>query len=177
MISRADPSAHGVLTAISFRAKAHWRYPAEYFRRWQNELTITPGYIERHRVFVHSEAQEITGYYSLVHLNADLSIAGGTLAAGWWLDHMFVEPERIGRGIGRELFSHCLVQLAAAGDGCLHILADPHALGFYLKMGCQLIGHQPSTIPGRTTPYLVYGSVASQSPRREVSGLVPKRTR
>jgi GNAT superfamily N-acetyltransferase len=164
MISRAAPETHEVLTAISFRAKAHWRYPAAYFRLWKNELTITPEYIERHRVYVYREAKGISGYYSLVHLSSDLQTAGITLAAGWWLDHMFVLPERMGQGIGRKLFDHCLDLLMAAGGCCLHILADPHALDFYLKMGCRLIGHQSSTIPGRTTPYLFYGSSVRQSP-------------
>jgi hypothetical protein len=42
------------------------------------------------------------------------------------------------------------------GETVLHVLADPHARFFYEKMGCLYQTQWPSSIPGRTLPYLIY---------------------
>lgn len=156
VIRRARRAEHELLSTISYRSKAHWSYPEEYFRIWAKELTITPEYIERHEVYLCERQQEVAAYYSLVELSEDLLFSGARLPAGLWLDHMFVVPELLGCGIGRALFADCLARSLARGVARLNILADPHALGFYLKMGCSCHGQYPSSIPGRTTPYLVY---------------------
>lgn len=154
VIQRAEPADHELLTTISFRSKSHWAYPEHYLQIWKNELTITPEYIERNEVFVCKLQGTAVAYYSLVELAEELTLAKVTLAAGLWLDHMFVLPEYIGQGLGRSLFLHCRNRLSARGASCLHILADPNAEGFYLKMGCQHCSLYPSSIPGRDTPYL-----------------------
>lgn len=41
-----------ILTEIAFAAKRHWGYPADWIRRWERELTITPEYIAQHPTFV-----------------------------------------------------------------------------------------------------------------------------
>lgn len=164
LIRRADPAEHELLTTISFRSKSCWAYPEHYFQVWKNELTITPEYIEQHEVFVCQLRESIVAYYSLVELTEDRLFSGVTLESGLWLDHMFVLPECIGKGMGRSLFLHCRKRLSEHGATCLNILADPNALGFYLKMGCQYRALYPSSIPGRTTPLLTYlpGSVPRQ---------------
>lgn len=156
MIRRAQPSEHDVLTTISFRSKAYWSYPDHYFRIWHDELTITAGYIERQEVYVHENEAELYGYYSLRELAEDLVLTDVRLQAGLWLEHMFVAPEHIGRGIGRALFNHCRQRLSERREHCLRILADPYARKFYEKMGCRYIQEYPSSIAGRTTPYLYY---------------------
>ncbi len=155
MIRKATAVDSRVLTNISFASKGYWDYPAEYFTVWTKELTITPEYIERNEVYVYEEHSLIAGYYSLVELPDDIIVAGVRLEKGSWLEHMFISPQRIGKGFGSKLFTH-LHQLCK--DKNLHelkILADPHAKGFYEKMGCQYVGEYPSTIEKRTTPYLI----------------------
>lgn len=153
---RAEEGEHRILTEISFRSKSYWQYPQSYISIWEPELTITREYIGTNKVFVCSAKEETIGYYSLVMLSQDKEFSGRILQSGWWLDHMFVVPEHIGTGVGREMFSHCLAQLLKENAARLMILADPFALNFYLKMGCVYIDAYPSTIPGRTTPYLEY---------------------
>lgn len=143
-----------LLTEISFAAKGYWNYPREYFTVWQNELTITPAYIANNDVLVYEDDGVAIGYYSLVELREDLRVAGSVLARGFWLEHMFVEPRRIGKGIGRRLFDHLRRRCRSRGIASLGILADPHARGFYEKMGCEYLREFPSTIKQRTTPHL-----------------------
>lgn len=156
MIRRAVQSEHDILTTISFRSKAYWQYPQEFFVIWQQELTITPEYIAANDVFLYEKDTAIVAYYSLVELPEDILLADILLESGFWLEHMFVEPEYIGRGIGRELFGHCRNILELCGVAKLKVLADPCAQKFYEKMGCRFIENYPSTIVGRTTPYMEY---------------------
>jgi maltose O-acetyltransferase len=155
MIRRAQAREHEILSRISFAAKRYWKYPAHYYDIWQDELTITPAYIGSHEVYLHEE-EDIAGFYSLTELHSPLSVGEIILEAGLWLEHMFILPQYIGRGIGRKLFHHCLAGCSSKEHRTLRILADPNAAGFYTKMGCSYIKDYPSTIPGRTTPYLEY---------------------
>jgi GNAT superfamily N-acetyltransferase len=154
-IRRALPQEAPWLTELSFASKAYWRYPQSYFRRWRHELTITADYIETHDVYVCDDGSYPCGYYSLVILQEALGVSGLVLAAGVWLEHMFVHPDNIGQGVGTLLFKHMCRLVEARGDNPIHLLADPHARQFYEKMGCEYQGDCPSTIPGRTTPYLI----------------------
>ena len=154
-IRRALPEEAERLTELSFASKAHWHYPQRYYRRWQQELTITADYIESHDVYVCDDGSSPCGYYSLVVLEEALTVSGLVLAAGVWLEHMFVHPDHIGRGVGTLLFNHMRRLIEDRGDNPIHLLADPHARLFYEKMGCEYQGECASTIPGRTTPYLI----------------------
>lgn len=129
---------------------------------WQDELTITPQYLDNHLVYVYEENGRPVAYYSLVELLYDQQFSCVTLQQGIWLDHMFVVPEKMGQGIGRAMFEHCLQVLADNGAESLLVLADPNASGFYEKMGCRYIEEYPSIIEGRTTPHLEYRLTAGQ---------------
>ena len=45
---------------------------------------------------------------------------------------------------------------AALGVTALSIESDPHAEGFYLRLGARRIGEVPSTLPGRVLPLLEF---------------------
>lgn len=142
------------LTVLSFESKGHWEYPEEYFEIWKNELTITSEYIQKNDVFVWEEESKILGYYSIVKLKDDVEFAGIIIEKGYWLEHMFLLPVYLGRGIGTTLFAHLRKWCEMREIGELKILADPHSIGFYKKMGCKYQREYPSSIPGRTTPLL-----------------------
>lgn len=156
MIRKASPHEAEDLTRISFAAKRYWHYPEDYYQIWKEELTVTSSYITDNEVYLFDDGVRPIGYYSLVELPEPIEVSGIELVAGLWLDHMFVYPEEIGKGLGTRLFDHCITITQQKNHSVLRILAEPNAVDFYLKMGCKHLYDHPSTIPGRTTPYLEY---------------------
>ena len=154
MIRAAKKEEALILTRLSFKSKGYWNYPQKYFRVWQNELTINQGYIEKNDVFVFELDGEVVGYYSLIEVLEDIEVDAVTITKGVWLEHMFILPQHIGIGIGKTMFNHLRRRCCQLGIRELGILADPNAKGFYEKMGCEYKYEYPSTIKGRTTPYL-----------------------
>jgi GNAT superfamily N-acetyltransferase len=144
----------GILTAISFESKKYWAYPKHFFETWKNELTISPDYIRQNRVFVFKDKTGIVGYYSIVYLENDMDFSGTVISKGHWLEHMFILPAFIGKGIGRKLFDHLRTICRQNRIAGITILSDPNAKGFYEKMGCRYVREIPSSIPNRTTPLL-----------------------
>lgn len=153
MIVPAKTEDSELLTEVSFAAKRYWNYPQENFDIWRDELTITPDYIDSNIVYVIMSDNILAGYFSIVELKSHLEICGVEIRKGFWLDHMFLKPEFIGKGLGTQMFvfmkNICREKLISE----LGIMADPNAKGFYEKMGCEYTGELPSTITGRTTPY------------------------
>jgi predicted N-acetyltransferase YhbS len=78
-----------------------------------------------------------------------LGLEDGVLA----LDSLFVEPAWLGCGIGRALWRHAVAAGRALGHGSMRVVADPHAAGFYSRMGAVPIGGEGSDFaPGRVLP-------------------------
>jgi GNAT superfamily N-acetyltransferase len=76
-------------------------------------------------------------------------------ADGVGLDYLFVDDDRVGRGIGRALWTHAVATARGLGYTALIVVSDPHAEGFYLKMGARRIGSRSSDLePGRQLPVL-----------------------
>jgi GNAT superfamily N-acetyltransferase len=161
VIRQAKEAEAEQLTKISFKSKGHWGYPKEYFDIWIDELTISPAYIKKNAVFVVENHGVLIGYYSIVELNQDIEISGIKIQKGFWLEHMFVTPQHIGKGIGTRMFDHLREWCCIQGIFRLSILADPNSRGFYQKMGCEYVSEFPSTIKNRTTPYLILGTEKS----------------
>lgn len=134
-----------VFTAIAHAAKRHWGYPEEWIQCWAAVLTIAPDDISRNATFVAREAGEIVGF--------------GTVAmsgAGAQLDHLWVLPAAMGRGIGRRLFEYAEEVARQYGTSRLWVESDPHAEGFYRRMGMTVFGRQPAPLDGqpRFLPWL-----------------------
>lgn len=155
MIRHAKIHKAEILTKISFGSKAYWDYPKEFYDIWSNELTIGSDYIQNNDVFVFENDGGIIGYYSIVELKDDIELSGVRLSKGFWLEHMFIEPQSIGKGIGTKMFDHLRKRCGSRGIHELGILADPNSRGFYEKMGCDYQCEYPSTIKNRTTPFLL----------------------
>ena len=160
-IRRAIAGDEEELTRLSLASKRHWNYPEHFYAFWQTELTFDSGYVERNCVYCAEYVGKLVGYYALVLVEKELVIQEEKLNPGYWLEHMFVLPEHIGRGLGRKLFDHFYTTCRAKHISAVSLLADPHARGFYEKMGCVYVKEFPSTIAGRTTPLL---SIAVQLP-------------
>ena len=169
MIRRAKIQEAEILTKISFSSKGYWNYPEEFYGIWSKELTISSDYIRKNDVFVFENESKIIGYYSIVDLKDDIEVSGIKISKGCWLEHMFIEPQRIGKGIGTKMFEHLLEWCTSQGFYKLGVLADPNSRGFYEKMGCEYKFEYPSTIKDRTTPYL-HLKIRRRKPPQEDKG-------
>lgn len=140
-ILRIRPAAReeaGRLSEIAHDAKRHWGYPENWIKHWQDELTISGDFVVANTVFLAEEGDEILGFYALIIRQEKAE-----------LDHLWVAPEHIGSGVGKELFIHAMQSAARGNVSEIEILSDPNAEGFYRKMGAHRIGETVSEIDGQ----------------------------
>lgn len=155
-ICKARPYQAKTLTALSMASKRVWNYPKEYEAVWKAELTITPAYIRDHLVLVAEDAGTLCGYGSVVEVKEPFMAGKVPVHKGFWLEHLFVAPDRLGTGIGRKLVAALLEECRRMGVEHLHLFAEPKAAGFYEKLGARYEGESPSSIEGRTTPLFCF---------------------
>ncbi|MBN2520833.1 MAG: GNAT family N-acetyltransferase [Bacteroidales bacterium] len=148
----ANKNEAGILTQIAFSAKRHWNYPEEYFKTWENELTIIPGYIHKNAVFVAEVDKKIVGFYSIVNNPNDFYSGKIPVEKGFWLEHIFVLPDFHKKGIGTNLIKHAINFSKKNRIKKLMIFVDPNAEGFYKKMNALYKYSSPSSIEGRKIP-------------------------
>ena len=72
----------------------------------------------------------------LLGFSVVLPIRGGRCE----LDDLFVEPDSMGRGVGRLLVADVATRAAAAGASHVDVIANPNALGFYERLGFEFTG-------------------------------------
>ena len=60
------------------------------------------------------------------------------------LDGLFVEPQLWRHGIGRLLVEYSIAFARAQGAAALHVVGNPHAEGFYLACGFEMLGTVPT---------------------------------
>src|SRR5882724_5550647 len=136
-VRSAVPTDAHALTQLVFRAKAFWGYPKEWMEEWRQELTVTSDYVAKHRVVLAEADQRLVAFYGL-ELKTDIANLG----------HLWVEPARIGSGLGRKLLA--LACEDARNNGCkvIELVADPNAEGFYLRQGAIRIGEIRGNVLG-----------------------------
>ena len=137
LIRRVDTNEANALTQIALSAKRHWGYPERWMEIWTPQLTFTSAYFEEHEGWVAVDNDRPIAFYTLEDQDG---IA--------WLENLWVLPEFIGKGIGKELFLHALSLARQRGYQSLQLEADPNALGFYEKMGMEKIGERESEVDG-----------------------------
>jgi GNAT superfamily N-acetyltransferase len=93
-------------------------------------IRLPPEQIDARQVFVADRAGERLGF-SVVLPRADGDAE---------LDGLFVVPNLWGSGIGRTLVDHAADHARSLGARILHVIGNPHARGFYLKVGFVVAG-------------------------------------
>ena len=137
-IRRATPGEADTLTSIAHAAKRHWNYPEKWIEQWSADLTITPDFIAHNDVYVAVAGGDIAGCCALV--------VGDSLAE---LEHMWIDPQRMGNGVGRALFEYTKQRALELGLAELELSADPNAEGFYERMGAKRIGEIQADMDGQ----------------------------
>jgi GNAT superfamily N-acetyltransferase len=146
-IVRAKPEDAETLTEIAHAAKRHWGYPENWMAAWRDVLTMRADFIAANIAYVAREDNLAVAFYVLT-----------TEEDGIHLDHLWVLPRAMGRGIGRALFEHAAAEAKNFGFDSIKIEADPNAEGFYERMGARRLGVQISEVEGtrRELPLLEY---------------------
>lgn len=145
-IRAAAPGEGRFLSDLALRSKAHWGYSRDFIEKCRGPLTVTEDFVRECAVFVLEHEHRIAGFYGLLREGPDAV-----------LEFLYVEPDVIGQGCGRQLWQHAVdnARLLRARD--LLVDADPNAEPFYLEMGAERIGEVASEVdPKRMLPLLRY---------------------
>lgn len=132
------PAEADALTQIALAAKRHWGYPECWIEIWMPQLTFRPEYFESNETWAAVDGDMPIAFYTLLEANEIASI-----------ENLWVQPEYMGQGIGKQLFLHAVANARARGYQTLQLEADPNALSFYERMGMHKIGERHSEVDGQ----------------------------
>ena len=144
-IRQASPEDAALLTDLALRSKAYWGYGTELIELWRGELTITADLIGGQPTFVAHDGNRVLGFYSL-----------GLASESAELDHLWVEPGALRKGVGSALLVHALAEARSTGAHEVRVVSDPNAEGFYVRFGAIRVGEFESVPPGRVLPILAF---------------------
>lgn len=137
-----------MITALMLRSKRSWGYSDAFMELVAEDMTLTAADIEADHVEV-AESGGMLVAMSRLQRRADHS----------WLQDLFVDPDHMGRGLGRRLFDRAVARSQEWGYREMRFESDPNAETFYLSVGAERIGSSPSTlIPGRALPLMRFRS-------------------
>jgi len=144
-IRRATPADAETLTEIAHAAKRHWGYPEHWIDLWKPQLTFDAEYFQANESWTAEVDGKPVAFYTLLDKDGKA-----------WLDNLWVMPEYMGKGIGRNLFQHSMELARLRGYKIMQLEADPNAAGFYEKMGMSKIAERKYELDGqpRTLPLM-----------------------
>jgi GNAT superfamily N-acetyltransferase len=126
------------LREIAIASKSYWGYDLERVRQWAAHGDFSPQGLRKKEFFI----ADITG-----------------AAVGWaaiipreeicWLDDLWISPEWMGRGLGTLLFQRAATRARELGVLRIEWEAEPHAIGFYEKLGGRFLRDSEPGIWGR----------------------------
>lgn len=137
-IRRALPEEADRLSHIALSAKRHWGYPQRWMEIWRPQLTFSSEYLNENESWVAEVENQPIAFYTLRDKDKNA-----------WIEDLWVLPEYIGQGIGKELFLNATSRARQMGYKTLQLEADPNALGFYEKMGMSKISERHTEVDGQ----------------------------
>jgi N-acetylglutamate synthase-like GNAT family acetyltransferase len=150
-IRRAQRSEAAQLGALAMRSKALWGYDTAFMEACRAPLTAAER-IAKSPFYVLDEGGTITGFYGLSGLPPQGEI-----------EFLFIEPQSVRGGRGRQLVQHALIIARRLGFEEIDVASDPSAEGFYAAMGALRIGEVPSdAVPNRLLPLLRFSLLAER---------------
>ena len=144
-IREAKPNEAEALTGLSIRSKAYWGYSQSFMEACRDELTVTDRLLSStdRNYYIAEGNSKLLGYYAIEKLND----------REFELEALFVEPDFIGKGVGRALIDHAKNLVRKLGGCKLIVQGDPNAEEFYRAAGGKLDDTRGSaSIPGRSLP-------------------------
>jgi GNAT superfamily N-acetyltransferase len=152
-----------ILSALAAKAKADWGYSLDVLRRWRSELTVTPRHIRTKRVYVAARGTKIAGF-----------CLASPSRTSWELEHLWVAPAHMRRGVGSALLAHALSTAHRSGVREVTVDADPNAEQFYLQHGAVRRGSVSAPIPRhpqRIRPQLAFNAARKIAAPKRAWGL------
>lgn len=146
IIRKARAAEAAALHALAVRSKAVWGYDAAFMALAGPKLALEEDWFASGRVLAAEADGTAAGVAVVLPPDAD-GIAE--------LEHLFVEPAFLRRGIGA-LLEAAVAMARSDGARALRALADPQARAFYERCGFRRIAEAPSdAIPGRMLPLML----------------------
>jgi len=138
-IIRAREGSLVEINSLIARSKSLWNWPREYLEHALPLHEIKPSYVQNNHCFeILNEQNELVAFFSVEASPERV-----------WLDNLWVTPDLIGTGLGRQACEYVLRLAREQGWQHLWVLPDPPAAGFYLKLGFSDTGERvPSRVPG-----------------------------
>jgi GNAT superfamily N-acetyltransferase len=121
------------LTEIAEEAKRYWGYAPQEMDSWHSTMTLDASRIELSPPYVIETDSEVIGFYQLIADGAQME-----------LEHMWVMPQYMNQGIGKQLMAHAVAQARARGATKILIDTEPNATAFYLSCGARRVGQGPT---------------------------------
>lgn len=145
MITRAKLSDAKLLSEIAIVSKAFWGYENHHLQSWINDLTVTEELIIKCDVYQYNIDKTTVGFY----------ILNAPEKGNSELEMLFVLPDFIGKGIGKQLLLHAFKEAKKLNSKTMTLLADPNAVPFYESQGFKIIDKKESSITGRFLPIML----------------------
>jgi N-acetylglutamate synthase-like GNAT family acetyltransferase len=145
-ICKAEIENAEFLTELSALSETHWGHDKTFIERFKNIYQVSEDFIRMNPTFMLQENHKILGFYGL-KLNSNCAS----------LEYLFIEPNSIGKGYGRELWNHICKICKSLGVKELEIVSSPKAKDFYTRMGANYSGEVDSPVVfGGKLPRLVF---------------------
>jgi N-acetylglutamate synthase-like GNAT family acetyltransferase len=137
-----------LLTELTMRSKAHWGYDTAFMAAARADLEFVPErFLTGFHVYILEDDNAVIGFYGLCPADKE------TVE----LTHLFVEPQHIGGGHGKQLWEHAVKNAQSLGFRRLILSSDPFAEPFYASQGAVRIGEEESAVrKGRMLPLMEY---------------------
>jgi GNAT superfamily N-acetyltransferase len=133
-IRDARVEERAALETLQRRSSDVWEEYREQFAAHPDAIELPAVFLENGWVRVAADDAEVAIGFSVVIPGADGIDE---------LDGLFVAPERMRAGVGRELVRHACARSRAAGAHALQVIAGP-AQGFYEKLGFVVVEAAPT---------------------------------
>lgn len=125
VIRRAYPGEGERLREIAAAANGFWGYDEALVRSWAGSLDLSAARLASAHAFVVETDGHDVGWAEV------LPPVDGVCV----LEHLWVEPAWIRRGVGSRLFRHAAGYARDLGASVMEWEAEPNARGFYARMG------------------------------------------
>lgn len=145
-IRKAKVEEHDILTNLATKSEAYWGYDLDYMEKFKSIYNVSEEFINNNSTVIIEEDDNIIGFYGLINKSN-----------GTTLEYFFIEPNYIGKGYGKSLWNHLIMDCKSLGIKKISIVTSPQAKEFYIKMGATQCGEVESFLKkGRIIPQLVY---------------------